>query len=98
MKTLRIAVPAVALLLSPVALSAQEAAQGDGTKSGSKDAVIEGNNSDDPLNQMECRKETVLGSRLASRKRCMTKGQWMAEEQASRQSVERVQASRIKNN
>jgi hypothetical protein len=68
-----------ASLLSLVATSAiaQEAAKPKGR---------------DP-NQIVCKKEEVLGSRLQTRKVCMTRAEWAEQRQLDRQNVERSQTN-----
>jgi transposase-like protein len=45
------------------------------------------------LNEVVCKKEDVLGSRLQSRKVCMTRGEWAEQRQLDRQNVERSQTN-----
>ncbi len=68
-----------ASLVSLVATSA--AAQEDGKRKGRD------------LNEVVCKKEEVLGSRLQSRKVCMTRAQWAEQRQLDRQNVERSQTN-----
>ena len=42
-------------------------------------------------NQIVCEKEEVLGSRLATRKVCMTRAQWAEQRRTDRENVERSQ-------
>lgn len=44
-------------------------------------------------NETICKSEEVLGSRLQSRKVCMTRAQWAEQRQIDRQNVERSQTS-----
>jgi hypothetical protein len=48
-------------------------------------------------NRVVCRKEEVIGSRLASKKTCMTVMQWDQLEREQRQSVDRIQAFKPQN-
>jgi hypothetical protein len=43
-------------------------------------------------NRVICRTEEVIGSRLQSKRRCMTAQQWEALRQEERATVERIQA------
>lgn len=43
-------------------------------------------------NRMICRTEQVIGSRLASKRTCMTAMQWTQLEREQREGVDRVQA------
>ncbi|MEQ1547658.1 MAG: hypothetical protein ABL918_03300 [Chakrabartia sp.] len=45
------------------------------------------------LNEMVCRSDPILGSRLAKRRTCMTRAQWIEQRALDRQSIERVQRS-----
>jgi hypothetical protein len=45
------------------------------------------------LNKVVCEKVEVLGSRLASKKVCMTRYEWAERRQADRQEVEKAQTS-----
>jgi transposase-like protein len=44
-------------------------------------------------NEVVCKKEEVLGSRLQSRKVCMTRAEWAEQRQLDRQNVERSQTN-----
>ena len=44
-------------------------------------------------NEMICKKEEVLGSRLQSRKVCLTRAQWAEQRQLDRQNVEKSQTN-----
>jgi hypothetical protein len=44
-------------------------------------------------NQIVCKKEEVLGSRLQTRKVCMTRAEWAEQRQLDRQNVERSQTN-----
>lgn len=42
-------------------------------------------------NEVVCKKEDVLGSRLQTRKVCMTRAEWAEQRQITRQDVHRTQ-------
>ncbi len=44
-------------------------------------------------NEMVCKKEEVLGSRLQTRKVCMTRAEWAEQRHLDRQNVERSQTN-----
>jgi len=44
-------------------------------------------------NEVICKKEEVLGSRLQSRKVCMTRAEWSEQRSLDRQNVERSQTN-----
>jgi hypothetical protein len=44
-------------------------------------------------NEVVCKKEEVLGSRLQTRKVCMTRAEWAEQRQLDRQNVERSQTN-----
>ena len=44
-------------------------------------------------NEVVCKKEDVLGSRLQSRKICRTRAEWAEQRQLDRQNVERSQTN-----
>lgn len=58
------------------------------------DAAVQPAQSADPV---ICRSESETGSRLKSRKVCMTKSQWAAKRREERQAVEQAQAARATN-
>ena len=45
----------------------------------------------DDAGEVICKKQTVVGSRLAVRKKCLTRMQWANERQNHREAVESVQ-------
>ena len=53
---------------------------------------------DTSQNRQVCKKIEVAGSRLHSKKVCMTMAQWDAQRASDRQDVERNQAMRTKGN
>lgn len=55
------------------------------------------NTTKDTQNRMICKRDKSTGSRLGSKRNCMTAAQWQQVERDQREVVERVQASRIKN-
>ncbi len=44
-------------------------------------------------NEVVCEKQEVLGSRLATRKVCMTRGEWAEQKRLQRETVDRSQVS-----
>ncbi|MET0307790.1 MAG: hypothetical protein ABW023_03695 [Sphingomonas sp.] len=50
------------------------------------------NGTPDP-NEVICRKEPVIGSRLQTTKTCMTRAQWAEQRMLDRQNIERAQVS-----
>lgn len=63
-----------------------------GMLSHSAAASDEGSKKRDP-NEVVCKRETILGSRLASKKVCMTRSQWAERARLDREAVERAQKS-----
>lgn len=49
-------------------------------------------------NRMICKAEEEIGSRLRSKKTCMTAAQWKEQRRLSRMEIDRNQAGRYKNN
>lgn len=45
----------------------------------------------DPMSEMVCQKQEVVGSRLATRRVCMTRQQWQEQRLLDRQDTERAQ-------
>jgi hypothetical protein len=78
MKSLALAALVGCVALLPAAASAAD----------SKDKKLK-----DP-NEVICRKEEVLGSRLQSRKVCMTRAEWADALRENRGNVERAQVQR----
>lgn len=78
MKSLTMAALVGCIALLPAAASAAE----------SKDKKAK-----DP-NEVVCRKEEVLGSRLQSRKVCMTRAEWADTRRENRSNIERAQVQR----
>lgn len=76
---------AVALLLIPSAVLAEGPVQ-----SGARRAAGQL----DP-NQMICRRYRESGTRIAIRRECMTRAQWDAHFQTTRQNVDRAQLTRV---
>lgn len=58
-----------------------------------KPKAVAGKKGTDP-NEVVCRKEEVLGSRLQSRKVCMTRSEWAEAQRENRGVVERAQTQR----
>ena len=74
-----------AFVLTPLA-SAPALAQADQQRQSANKAV-------DP-NQMICEKEQETGSRLASKRVCMTRSQWAEQRRLDRQDVDRAQTQK----
>ena len=64
----------------------------------SEDIVVERKKEPDNLDEVVCKTEKVVGSRLSRQKRCQTKRQWQAERSANRQDLEKAQSARWKSN
>ncbi len=79
----RLAWVAVGLACSLAAGSALAQQQTDQTEKPKRSGL-------DP-NQVVCEKQDVLGSRLQSRRVCMTRAQWAEKRQLDRQNIERNQ-------
>ena len=67
---------------SLVSLSVAPATAQDGSKPKKRDP-----------NEIVCKKEEVLGSRLQTRKVCMSRAEWAEQRALDRQNVERSQTS-----
>lgn len=57
----------------------------------------ETNTDKDNQNRVICKRDKSTGSRLGSKRNCMTAAQWQQAARDQREIVERTQASRIKN-
>jgi hypothetical protein len=77
---------AAALLFSPVALVAQGAQQGQQQQQPAAKA-------ENP-NEIVCEKQEVTGSRIATKRVCMTRGQWAEQQRTDRMEIEKVQTQR----
>lgn len=77
------AIPAATLAADPAPAGAATA----------KPKAVAGKKGTDP-NEVVCRKEEVLGSRLQSRKVCMTRSEWAEAQRENRGVVERAQTQR----
>lgn len=53
-------------------------------------SALERKDNKDP-NRMICEKQGVLGSRLATKRVCMTAAEWAAQRAAERQLIEKIQ-------
>lgn len=53
-------------------------------------SALERKDTKDP-NRMICEKQGVLGSRLATKRVCMTAAEWAAQRAAERQLIEKIQ-------
>ena len=51
----------------------------------------------DPMSQVVCQKQEIVGSRLASRRVCMTRQQWLDQRSSDRQDLEKAQVPSAKN-
>jgi invasion protein IalB len=51
----------------------------------------------DPMSEVVCQKQEVVGSRLATRRVCMTRQQWLEQRASDRQDVEKAQVPSAKN-
>jgi hypothetical protein len=60
------------------------------------DAATAKKTAEDP-NKIVCRREEVVGSRLATNKRCLTVRQWTEMQRDLRMTVDRVQAAKLTN-
>lgn len=78
-----------ALLISPAMAFAQVAQQAQPKQPQQPQAQA----AQDP-NQIVCEKQEVIGSRIATKKVCMTRGQWAEQQQSDRMETERVQTQR----
>jgi invasion protein IalB len=77
-----------ALVLTPLA-SAPAVAQADQQQQSAKKAL-------DP-NQVVCEKQEETGSRLASKRVCMTRSQWAEQRRLDRQDIDRAQTQKSMN-
>ena len=50
--------------------------------------------SSDPLQKVICEKHEVVGSRLATKRVCKTRAEWMQERLATRQEIDKQQTQR----
>lgn len=48
----------------------------------------------DPLQKVVCEKQEVVGSRLATKRVCKTRAEWMQERLAARQEIDKQQTQR----
>lgn len=51
----------------------------------------------DPMSEVVCQKQEVVGSRLATRRVCMTRQQWLEQRSSDRQDTEKAQIPSAKN-
>ena len=51
----------------------------------------------DPMSEVVCQKQSIVGSRLATRRVCMTRQQWLEQRSTDRQDVEKAQVPSAKN-
>jgi invasion protein IalB len=71
---------------APFPASAQQASPPSATKDANAQPL--------DLNQVVCERQEVLGSRLATKRVCMTRSQWADLRAQDRQEIERVQTQR----
>ena len=76
-----------ALLISPAMAFAQAAQQTQQQQQPQAQAA------EDP-NQIVCEKQEVIGSRIATKRVCMTRGQWAEQRRNDRMEIEKVQTQR----
>ncbi len=81
-----------AAALAAIAIGAPAAAETSGDNSAP--AAKTSNEAD--TNKVVCRRVEAIGTRLASKRVCRTKGEWDAEAAANRQDLERSQTQRWK--
>ena len=81
-----VAAAVLSAALSSAALAQQQNAQSSDTR------ATTGKTAD--LNEVVCEKQEVVGSRLATKRICMTRGQWADLRGQDRQETERVQTQR----
>jgi invasion protein IalB len=51
----------------------------------------------DPMSEVVCQKQQIVGSRLATRRVCLTRQQWLEQQSSDRQDVEKAQVPSAKN-
>jgi invasion protein IalB len=51
----------------------------------------------DPMSEVVCQKQEIVGSRLATRRVCMTRQQWLEQRSMDRQDTEKAQVPSAKN-
>jgi len=85
---IQLAMACAALLLAPSVALASDAEPKDKKVSAQEEKEKK------DQNRIVCRKEKSTGSRVASKKVCMTVAQWNAAKQNTRQALERNQALR----
>ena len=51
----------------------------------------------DPKSEVICQKQEIVGSRLATRRVCMTRQQWLEQRSTDRQDIEKAQVPSAKN-
>ncbi|QKG70193.1 hypothetical protein [Erythrobacter mangrovi] len=90
-----LATSAAAILVVAAPVIAQESQPAtDETAAVDKEIVVEGEKEDSKLDKVVCRTERIVGSRLATAKRCQTRRQWAADRAQDRRDIERIQNSR----
>ena len=81
-----------ALLISP-AMAFAQAAQQTQQQQQQQQQQAQAQAAEDP-NQIVCEKQEVIGSRIATKRVCMTRGQWADQRRNDRMEVEKVQTQR----
>ena len=51
----------------------------------------------DPMSEIVCQKQEVVGSRLATRRVCQTRQQWLEQQSSDRRDIEKSQIPSAKN-
>jgi predicted secreted protein len=51
----------------------------------------------DPMSEIVCQKQEIVGSRLATRRVCMTRHQWQEQRSIDRQDTEKAQTPSAQN-
>jgi hypothetical protein len=80
-------VSAASLLISPAVAVAQNAQQTPPTQQQPAKAT-------DSASEIVCQKIEETGSRIASKRVCMTRSQWAEQERTDQQEIQRVQTQR----
>jgi len=81
--SVKLALVTISALGTAVAASAQGAAPATPAQGQAKSA--------DPMSEVVCQKQGIVGSRLATRRICMTRQQWLEQRSADRQDTEKAQ-------
>jgi predicted secreted protein len=87
--SVKLALVTISALGTAVATSAQVAALATPAQGQAKSA--------DPMSEVVCQKQEIVGSRLATRRICMTRQQWLEQRSSDRQDTEKAQVPSAKN-